>query len=255
MSILSAFAVTFALAGPAAPAPAATPAPAAAPARLELKTVIEKMQKNYDQAKDFRAHFTQKYTNLAFNRTKVSSGEVAFKKGGRMRWDYSKPDPQLFVSDGKVLWLYEPADKQAFKQDLKQSQLPAALSFLLGKGKLTDEFEISAAGEVPYGAKTDYRLSLKPKKPQATYKSIYFIVDAKSFYVTETVLVNAQGDINDISFSDLKVNTNRHPLRLDRPRRREDDRHLQDAEIAGAPPLPGRCLDPARRAFSFAQNV
>jgi outer membrane lipoprotein carrier protein len=183
------------------------PAPAAAPGRLPLPAVIEKMQKNYDQAKDFRAHFSQKYTNVAFNRTKVSSGEVAFKKGGRMRWDYDKPDPQMFVSDGRVLWLHEPADKQAFKQDLKQSQLPGALSFLLGKGKLTDEFDISLAGEIAYGNKSDYRLSLKPKRPQATYKSIYFIVDAKTFYVTESVLVNAQGDINDITFSDLKVNT------------------------------------------------
>jgi outer membrane lipoprotein carrier protein len=188
---------------------AAAPAPAAplAPGRLPLPAVVEKMQKNYDLAKDFRAHFSQKYTNVAFNRTKVSSGDVVFKKGGRMRWDYDKPDPQMFVSDGRVLWLYEPADKQAFKQDLKQSQLPAALSFLLGKGKLTDEFEITAAGEIPYGAKTDYRLSLKPKQPQATYKSIYFIVDPRTFYVGESVLVNAQGDINDISFSDLKVNT------------------------------------------------
>jgi outer membrane lipoprotein carrier protein len=186
---------------------AAAPTPVAAPARLPLPTVIDKMQKNYDQAKDFRAHFSQKYTNVAFNRTKVSSGEVTFKKGGRMRWDYDKPDPQMFVSDGKVLWLYEPADKQAFKQDLKQSQLPGALSFLIGKGKLTDEFDISLAGEIAYGSKTDYRLSLKPKQPQGTYKSIYFIVDAKSFYVTESVLVNAQGDINDITFSDLKVNT------------------------------------------------
>jgi outer membrane lipoprotein carrier protein len=192
----------------ATPAPAAPPVTSSAAGRLPLPLVIEKMQKNYDQAKDFRAHFSQKYTNVAFNRTKVSSGEVVFKKGGRMRWDYDKPDPQMFISDGKVLWLYEPADKQAFKQDLKGSQLPAALSFLLGKGKLADEFEISAAGEIPYGSKGDYRLSLKPKQAQATYKSIYFIVDPKTFYVGESVLVNAQGDINDITFSDLKVNTN-----------------------------------------------
>ena len=187
-----------------APTPAA-PAPAAG--RLPLPAVIDKMQKNYDQAKDFRAHFSQKYTNVAFNRTKVSSGEVTFKKGGKMRWDYDKPDPQMFVSDGKTLWLYEPEDKQAFRQSLKESQLPGALAFLLGKGKLTDEFEIALAGEIAYGNKVDYRLSLKPKQPQATYKSIYFIVDARSFYVTESVLVNAQGDINDITFSDVKVNT------------------------------------------------
>jgi len=199
-------ALLLALAQPAATPPA--PAPAApAPGLLPLPAVIEKMQKNYDLAKDFRAHFSQKYTNVAFNRTKVSSGEVAFKKGGRMRWDYDKPDPQMFVSDGKTLWLYEPNDKQAFRQSLKESQLPGALAFLLGKGKLTDEFEIALAGEIAYGNKVDYRLSLKPKQPQATYKSIYFIVDAKSFYVTESVLVNAQGDINDITFSDVKVNT------------------------------------------------
>jgi outer membrane lipoprotein carrier protein len=203
-------ALLLALAAPAAPAaPAPAPAAPAAPAanRLPLPTVIDKMQKNYDQAKDFRAHFSQKYTNVAFNRTKVSSGEIAFKKGGRMRWDYDKPDPQMYVSDGKTLWLYEPNDKQAFRQSLKESQLPGSLAFLMGKGKLTDEFDISLAGEIAYGNKVDYRLSLKPKQPQGTYKAIYFIVDAKTFYVTESVLVNAQGDINDITFSDVKVNT------------------------------------------------
>src|SRR4051794_33548884 len=164
----------------ATPAPAAPPLTSPAAGRLPLPLVIEKMQKNYDQAKDFKAHFSQKFTNVAFNRTKVSSGEVTVKKGGRMRWDYDKPDPQMFVSDGKLLWLYEPNDKQAFKQDLKQSQLPEALSFLLGKGKLADAFEITAANDIKYGSPTDYRLSLKPKQPQGTYKSIYFVVDPKT---------------------------------------------------------------------------
>jgi outer membrane lipoprotein carrier protein len=177
------------------------------PARLPLTTVVEKMQKNYDQAKDYRARFSQKYTNIAFNRTKVSTGEVSFKKPGKMRWDYDQPEKKMFLSTGKVLWLYEPEDKQAFRQDLKQSQLPAALSFLLGKGKLSDEFEISLAGDIPYGRPTDYRLSLKPKQPQATYKSIYFLVDGASFLVNESVLINAAGDVNDITFSDVKVNS------------------------------------------------
>jgi outer membrane lipoprotein carrier protein len=190
-----------------APGPATLDQRAAAPGRLPLPTVVERMQRNYDQAKDFTARFSQKYTNSAFNRTKVSTGQLTFKKPGRMRWDYDPPEPKMFLSTGQLLWMYEPEDKQAFKQDLKQSQLPAALSFLLGKGKLTDEFEIVPAGEVPYGSPKDYRLSLKPKQPQATYKSIYFVVDAKTFYVTESVLVNAQGDVNDITFSDLKVNS------------------------------------------------
>jgi outer membrane lipoprotein carrier protein len=193
---------------PAAPTSSGTlDTRAAAPGRLPIPTVVDKMQKNYDQAKDFKAAFSQKYTNVAFNRTKVSTGQLTFKKPGRMRWDYDPPEPKMFLSTGQLLWMYEPEDKQAFQQDLKQSQLPAALSFLLGKGRLGDEFEIIDAGAVPYGTASDYRLSLKPKQPQATYKSIYFIVDPRTFYVTESVLVNAQGDVNDITFSNLKVNS------------------------------------------------
>lgn len=201
------FAAADAGARPAAPAPTPAPAAATPASTLPLATVIERMQKNYDQAKDFRARFSQKNVSAAFSRTKVSTGEVTFKKPGRMRWDYDKPEAQMFLATGQHLWLYQPADKQAFRQDLKQSQLPGALAFLLGKGKLTDEFEVSLAGQIPYGTARDYRLSLKPKKPQASYKSIYFILDPKTLMVTESVLINAQGDINAITFSDLQVNT------------------------------------------------
>jgi outer membrane lipoprotein carrier protein len=199
--------LALALAPAAASPPGAMDPRAAPPGRLPILTVVDKMQKNYDQAKDFKAAFSQKFTSVAFNRTKVSTGQLTFKKPGRMRWDYDPPEPKMFLSTGQLLWMYEPEDKQAFKQDLKQSQLPAALSFLLGKGRLGDEFEIADAGNVPYGTPGDYRLSLKPKQPQATYKSIYFVVDPKTFYVSESVLVNAQGDVNDITFTNLKVNS------------------------------------------------
>jgi outer membrane lipoprotein carrier protein len=201
--ILATLSLLAALAPAAPPAPAKAPAPA--PGHPPVGAVVEKMQKNYDAAKDFKARFSQKVTNVAFNRVKVSTGEVAFKKPGRMRWDYDKPESQMFLATGQEFWMYEPNAKQAFRQNLKQSQLPAALAFLLGKGKLSDEFDITFAGDAP--ASPDYRLALKPKQPQSTYKAITFVVDPKTFLVTESVLVNAQGDINDITFTDIKVNT------------------------------------------------
>ena len=124
------------------------PAPAAAGPRLEVKAVVAEVQKRYDGAADFRARFTQTLTSAAMGRKTSSAGEVMFKKPGRMRWDYEKPDKSSYVTDGGVLWLYEPEDKQAFKQDLKGSQLPAALSFLTGKGKLATEFDITDQGIV-----------------------------------------------------------------------------------------------------------
>lgn len=209
-------------------APAIQPAPSAAP-RLELKAVVERMQKRYDEAKDFRAGFTQRYVHQAFGKTRVSSGQIQFKKPGKMRWDYEKPERQMFLSNGRDLWLYQPEDAQAFKQDLKTSQLPAALAFLMGKGRLVDEFEIAPAPDVKYGKPDDYRLSLKPKEPQSSYKSIHFVVDAREFLVVQTVLVDAQGNVNDITFHDVKVNTK-----------------IPDATFNWSPPPKTRVIDTAK---------
>jgi outer membrane lipoprotein carrier protein len=198
-----------AMAQAAAPPPAAAAAPAAVAQgpRLEVKAVVAEVQKRYDAAADFRARFTQTLTSVALGRKTNSSGEVTFKKPGRMRWDYEKPDKSSYITDGGVLWLYEPDDKQAFKQKLEASQLPAALSFLTGKGKLAAEFDITFAAKSPYGGAGDYVLSLSPKTPQATVKAILFVVDPRTFDVRESVITDAQGNVNDLVFADIRVNT------------------------------------------------
>jgi outer membrane lipoprotein carrier protein len=184
-------------------------APAAAPAATapDLHTVLDRMQKRYDEAKDFHARFSQNYSRAVVGRATLSTGTITFKKPGRMRWDYDKPEPRMFLSNGQVLWLYEPSEKQAFKQDLKNSQLPAALAFLMGKGKITDEFDVAFAKDTSHGRPGDFRLALSPKQPQSSYKSILFIVDPKEFLVRESVLVDSQGNTNHFTFDDLEVNT------------------------------------------------
>src|SRR5664279_1020776 len=178
----------FLAAGPAATASTKTVATVkpAVPSNeaAELRSVLEKMQKRYDQAKDFRAKFSQTYSRAVVGRATVSTGTLSFKKPGRMRWDYDKPEPRMFLSNGQVLWLYEPTEKQAFKQDLKSSQLPAALAFLMGKGKLVDEFEVTLAKDDKHGRPGDSHLALSPKQPQSSYKSILFIVDPKAVSYT-----------------------------------------------------------------------
>jgi outer membrane lipoprotein carrier protein len=214
-----------------APARAASPATTAeAGPRLPLKEVVERVQKRYDGAKDFRARFNQTLTNAAFGRKSSSSGEVLLKKPGRMRWNYEKPEPKMYLSDGNTLWLYEPEDKQAFKQDLKSSQLPSALAFLAGQGKLNAEFEITPADpKSPYGTPRDYVLVLSPKAPQAQVKTILFVVDPKSFDVRESVITDQQGNVNDLLFSDIRTNTN-----------------LADAQFKWSPPAGVRLIDTAK---------
>ncbi len=201
-------------AGSAAGAPGATKAAApaaqsaAAKPRADLRVILEKMQKRYDQAKDFRAKFSQTYSRAVVGRATLSTGTLSFKKPGKMRWDYEKPEQRMFLSNGQVLWLYEPTEKQAFKQDLKTSQLPAALAFLMGKGKIVDEFDVALAKDDTHGRPGDIRLALTPKQPQSTYKSILFVVDPKEYLVRESILIDAQGNTNHFVFDDLQVNGN-----------------------------------------------
>lgn len=203
-SLLTAARVLAAPAGAEAPAP---PAPGPAAGRLDLKSVVAEVQKRYDGAADFKARFAQTLTSAALGRKTSSSGEVTFKKPGRMRWDYAKPEKASYISDGGTLWLYEPEDKQAFKQKLESSQLPSALAFLTGKGKLATEFDIAFAEKPGYGTPGDYVLALSPKVAQPQVKAILFVVDPRTFDVRESVITDAQGNVNHLVFSDIRVNT------------------------------------------------
>jgi outer membrane lipoprotein carrier protein len=211
---------------PAPLTPAAGTAPAA---RLDLKAVVSEVQHRYDGAADFRARFSQTLTSAGLGRKTSSSGEVTFKKPGRMRWDYEKPDKSTYVTDGPVLWLYEPDDRQAFKQDLKSSQLPAALAFLTGKGKLAAEFDISFIDKTPYAVGGDYVLNLSPKVAEPQVKTILFVVDPHTYDVRESVITDAQGNVNDVVFADIRVNT-----------------HVPESQFHFAPPAGVRVIDTAK---------
>lgn len=205
-SALFASVLFLSLAAGAGAAPTKAP-PKPAAAAGAVAGVLAKMQERYDKAADYRARFTQKYTSAATGRERTSTGEVFIKKPGRMRFSYATPTRSMYLSNGSTFWVYEPEAKQAFRQDLKTSQLPAAVAFLMGKGKLTDEFEATLAGKLPYGGPNDHKLQLKPKKPQSAYQAIYFVVDPVSFLVKESILINAQGDINAFAFTDAKVDS------------------------------------------------
>lgn len=211
--------------------PAAVPAPGAAKEsppgpKLDVAAVVDRVQRRYDAATDFRARFNQTLNSAAFKRTTSLTGEVLLKKPGRMRWNYQTPDPKMYLADGDLLWLYEPEDKQAFKQDLKSSQLPAALAFLTGKGKLATEFDILFAKDPHIGAPGDYVLSLVPRQPQSQVKALLFVVDPRTFHVRESMITDAQGNTNDLLFSDIKINT-----------------RIADTNFRWAPPAGTRVID------------
>jgi outer membrane lipoprotein carrier protein len=204
LALIAAAVLTPANTRAASPAPVAAPASAAGSAE-SAGQLVAKIQKFYDSSHDLHAHFEQ-VLESGMGGKKKASGEVWLKKPGRMRWDYAKPERKLMVSDGQTLWVYEPEDEQAFKQDLRSSTLPLSVSFLVGQGKLGEEFVVTVVQPEGVGQPGERVLKLVPKTATAAYRYLLFVVDPKSGLVRSTLIYDQQGGTNHLTFSNVETN-------------------------------------------------
>ena len=147
------------------------------------------------------ATFKQEYTYAVYQRTQLSTGQLFLKKPGRMRWDYKTPQSKVFVSNGDILWVYEPEKNQAYKKSLEDSELPIAISFLMGKGNLLNAFIPTIDGVTD----ETVTLVLKPIKTSRHYKQLKLVVNRSSFMVKQTTILDPANNTNTVTFSNLVV--------------------------------------------------
>ena len=173
------------------------------PMTPEVKALVDRMQGFYERTEDFTADFRQEYVYKAFNRTVVSTGTVAFQKPAKMRWEYLTPSKRSFVLSADRIYALDPEAQTLTKAALPTSQLSASVTFLWGKGKLSDEFDIS---------RTECKeclgtlLTLVPKKPDARFREVQLDIDPKSAQVRRSIVIDPDGSRNTITFSNLKAN-------------------------------------------------
>ncbi len=172
---------------------------------LGADEIAERVQAFYDGAKTFQAAFHQRYTIFAYNKRKESRGQVAFVKPGKMSWRYTSNGNRV-VSDGKTLKIYEAESSQLYEQEVTKSAYPAALSFLLGEGKLEASFALKKMSAKTIGFKGGYVLLASPREPTPAYQKMLLFVDAKTFQVRRVLLIDAQKNKNVFDFSEPRVN-------------------------------------------------
>lgn len=180
----------------------------AAPMPRDVKTLVDRMQGFYETTRDFQARFHQDYTYKAFKRKQSSDGRVSFQKPGKMRWEYLTPGKRTFVLSGEKVYAYDPEAATVTVGKLATNQLSASVTFLFGKGKLSDEFSIEKT------ACADCRgilLTLTPLKPDGRFREVRFEVDPKTAQVLVSTVIDPDGSENTIRFLDLKSNVGLKP--------------------------------------------
>jgi outer membrane lipoprotein carrier protein len=198
MTVLTAFLAVTLAAGASAPGAAGAAAPGAGDASPAAQALAARVQAYYEKTTDLEARFVQTYTYAAFGRRQVSSGRFAVKKPGRLRWDYEKPEPKVVLVSGKKLVQWEPAAHQVYVDErFDATAMSAAVSFLLGQGKLASEFRLAVD---PEG-----RLLLTPKEEDPRVESIALTVGSAG-EVTASRVVDGSGNVNEVAFSELRRN-------------------------------------------------
>ncbi len=161
--------------------------------------LVKRLQARYDSTAGFRADFTQEVESATLGQKVEARGTVVFKKPGRMRWEFSEPQ-QTLVSVVKFFWLYQPTEKQVLKTPFQQvfsSTTPA--SFLLGVGRLDQDFSVSLTGETAEA----YQLRLTPKKDPEALGVLDLAVSAKTFDILQATITDPLGNVTRLSFSHI----------------------------------------------------
>lgn len=179
--------------------------------KVSAKQVLASVQSFYNRTKSLEAKFKQEYVHRLYQKKSRSQGRVTFKKPGKMRWEYEKPNGKVIVSNGKKLRMYEPADvikgkKQGggtlIEKNMSAQQLPVAFSFLTGSGKLQEDFNYRLLKPKKGDVKEGHILELRPKKAQPGIERMLFVVgDGKTKGVVKrVVIIDPAGNFNSLSF-------------------------------------------------------
>jgi len=181
-------------------------------ANLALADSMDTLASFLKNTKSGRADFTQVVTPPAkagqsVSRSKTSSGEFAFIRPARFRFDYLKPFPQVIVADGQTLWLYDADLEQvtARKQAQALGSTPAALiATAVDVASLQKEFSLEAQAD----ADGLQWVQATPKNRESTIQSVRMglRVEGAQVGLAKLEIFDAMGQRSVLSFDRFEVN-------------------------------------------------
>ena len=179
----------------------------AGPAESTAPELAAALQRKYDGIRDFSADFTHVYEGGVLRKQITERGHLLVKKPGKMRWDYSEPEPKQFVSDGVKMYSYIPQDKQVIVASVPpDDEAPTPTLFLAGRGNLTRDFTPSLVDAPPGMPAGSRALKLVPKAKQRDYDWLVLVLDPGNLAIRGLLTVDAQGGKSSFSFTNLKEN-------------------------------------------------
>jgi outer membrane lipoprotein carrier protein len=183
--------------------------PAATP-----QTATQRFEARYRSARTLRAEFLERYSENG-KLVRAEAGTAYFRKPGKTRWEYEKPEKNLFLVDGKTAWLYTPADHTATKVPARQSEdwrtpfvLLAGemkLSRVCAKVESTSVLVPEKAGDATLECKLKGADTARTGNPEEAPPQVFFELSSEGELV-RLVVRSAGGIETEFQFKNWEIN-------------------------------------------------
>jgi outer membrane lipoprotein carrier protein len=171
--------------------------PVSAAGSQSLGEILSKTETNYQNIHAFTANFHQQTTSAAAGTLNAgeASGKLYYAKPRQMRWEYDKPEEQLFAANNQYAWLYVRTENQVtmFEAD-KLFASPLARTFFDGALGLKDDFDVTL--ESHRSTSSSAVLKLVPKQEDPTVKLLYLWIDLGSYRIARIESHDILGNTN-----------------------------------------------------------
>jgi outer membrane lipoprotein carrier protein len=182
---------------------------AAAPSSgADTAAVLKSLETAGRALKTLKASFVETKVLVLLNEKQETKGDVLLQVPGRLRWNYTAPQPSaMVIKDGRFS-RYIPKSKQVFRGQAK-GEADLLVGFGPGAAGLGKKYEVTLVGEEAVAGTPTYVLDLKPRPDQASsglFSGIRLWVDKARSIPVQTRLTEPTGDHTTIRFSTVVLN-------------------------------------------------
>ncbi|EMN88459.1 LolA family protein [Leptospira weilii] len=176
--------------------------------------VVKQVKKKFNDLNSYKANF--QIQTVSNRKNKNMKGVCLYKKGGRIRYQFSDPSGDEIVSDGKTLYIYIARLNAVGKQDLTLNKSnksgPIFSSFTdEGLSRIFRKYHYKFDSiEQPQTSSKDGRkyfvLNLEQREKIGGFETMLLYVDAETYFIQKAVASDGRGKETTVEFSNLEIN-------------------------------------------------
>jgi outer membrane lipoprotein-sorting protein len=172
----------------------------------DAESVLRSLEAAGRGLKTMKAGFVETKVLVLLDESQETRGNVQLQVPGRLRWDYTAPQPSvMLIRDGQFS-RYIPQSKQVFRGPAK-GEADLLVGFGPGASGLGQKYKVTLVGEEPVAGAPAYVLDLQPlQKGSGLFSGIRLWVDKARSIPVQTRLTEPTGDHTTIRFADVVVN-------------------------------------------------